>query len=53
MTFSDRLTEDLKKPGTLPMTAERPVAEQAMPLSSDLRSVFQGGLFVLALLAAL
>jgi predicted PurR-regulated permease PerM len=53
MTFSDRLAEDLKKPGTPPMTAERPVAEQAMPLSSDLRSVFQGGLFVLALLAAL
>jgi predicted PurR-regulated permease PerM len=53
MTFSDRLAEDLKKPGTPPMTAERPVAEQAMPLSSDLRSVFQGGLFVLALLAGL
>ena len=35
------------------MTAERPVAEQAMPLSSDLRSAFQGGLFVLAFLAAL
>jgi predicted PurR-regulated permease PerM len=53
MTFSDRLAEDLKKPGTPPMTGERPVAEQAMPLSSDLRSVFQGGLFVLALLAGL
>lgn len=53
MTVSDRPAEDLKKPGTLPMTAERPVAEQAMPPSSDLRSVFQGGLFVLALLAAL
>ena len=35
------------------MSDERPVGEQAMPLPSDLRSVFQGGLFVLALLAAL
>jgi predicted PurR-regulated permease PerM len=53
MTVSDRLSEGVKKPGRPSMSDERPVGEQAMPLPSDLRSVFQGGLFVLALLAAL
>ncbi len=38
MTSSDRLSEDLKKPGSAPKSDERIVGEQAMPLPSDLRS---------------
>ena len=41
------------EPGAHPVSDEMPVIDQEMPLPSDLRSVFQGGVFVLTLLAAL
>jgi predicted PurR-regulated permease PerM len=39
--------------GAYTVSDERPVINQEMPLPSDLRSVFQGGIFVLVLLAGL
>jgi predicted PurR-regulated permease PerM len=39
--------------GAHPISDEQSVGEQELPRSSDLRSVFQGGLFVLVFLAAL
>jgi len=46
-------TSSASEPGAHPVSEEQPVVDQIMPLPSDLRSVFQGGIFVLALLAAL
>ena len=42
-----------EEPDASPVSDEPAASEQEMPLPSDLRSVFQGGLFLLALLAAL
>jgi predicted PurR-regulated permease PerM len=46
-------SSSIGEPGVHPVSDELPVIDQEMPLPSDLRSVFQGGIFVLALLAAL
>jgi predicted PurR-regulated permease PerM len=42
-----------EEPNAQPVSDEPAVSEQGMPRGADIRGVFQGGLFMLALLAAL
>jgi AI-2E family transporter len=50
---SSATTDSTSGPRTQPLSDEQFVGGQEMPLPSDLRIIFDGGLFLLALLAAL